>query len=784
MSKKILRAASLLLMLCLVLSVCDSPRSVQAEGVQSAASDTFVQAVWYEPVTFDPALAYDTASDYIIQQVYETLIAYNREKTDQFIPQLADSWSISNDGLTYTFHIRSGVKFHDGRILTPQDVAYTFQRGLLQGGSASPQWLLAEPFLGVGNKDITMIVDGGASADNRDALKANDPATLLAACQTVKAAIVADNATGTVTMKLAQPWSPFLVTLAGNWGSILNQSWVQSLGGWNGSCSTWQNYYAMASDVDPLTTKMNGTGPYQLDHWTVGSEIVLARNPSYWRTTPMWPNGPYGLAKFDQVILQKVASASDAATMLKDGTADYTTISRLDYGTIEPNILLRYYADGSVESIGNTSGNLLAYDNGTSNQAQALLFNYNISSSSAYIGSGGWGDGIPVNFFSDIHVRKAFNYAFNWSQYINDIYGGHAIQMTGPIIAGVPGYAEGQPHYSYDLTAAASEMNQAFGGAAAANGFTVTLAYNDNSSDRQEICQILKAGIESLSPSYHVNLVSLPWADYLARQHEGSLPVSVGGWAQDIPHPHNWVVPFLTGVYADGQNLSQDLVDKYTAKVNSCVTKIGDEARVCYEDIQTSTYADAIDIFLAQSTSNTYLNATMQGYYNNPAFFGPYLYALSRGAIPSVNPVTPDSEATIPFTDDNGNSGSLTIPAGAVTEDTQIVIQPDINVQPLGSGLEASTLAFNIQGYNVSDNSAVHLTFSTPVPITIAYPTSALIESSLRLYYWNGTNWEDAACGDYVRDPAANTITIPVCHFSQFELGGETNHVYLPLTTR
>ncbi len=785
MSKRILRAASFLLVFCMVASIFYSPRSAQAEGLLSISNDTFVEALYYEPaVTLDPALAYDTSSGYVLQQVYETLIAFNREKMDQFIPQLADSWVISADGLTYTFHIRSGVKFHDGSALTPHDVAYSFQRGLLQGGSASPQWLLAEPFLGIGKKDITMIVDNGASMDNRDALKANDPAKLVAACQTVKAAIVADDAAGTVTMTLAQSWSPFLATLAGTFSSILSQSWVQAQGGWNGSCSTWQDYYAMSGTEDPLTSIMNGTGPFKLNHWTVGSELVLDRNASYWRTTPMWPNGPSGQAGFSQVILRKVASANDAANLLVNGEADYASVTRADFSTIEPNILLRYNADGSVESFGNTTGTLLAYDNGLSAQGESLLFNFNISAASPYIGDGIWGNGIPANFFSDIHVRKAFNYAFNWNQYFNQVFGGHAIQMTGPIIKGVPGYADGQPHYSYDLALAGSEMNQAFGGAAAANGFSVTLVYNEGNTARQTLCEILKNGIESLSPKYTVNVVSLPWSDYLTYQRNGSLPVSVGGWIQDIPHPHNWVVPYLTGVFASRQNFPQDLADKYANLVNSCVTQTGDEARICYEGIQTSTYEDALDIFLAQPITITYLNATVQGYYYNPTFAGPYLYALSRGSIPSVNPVTPESGATIPFADDNGNSGSLTIPAGALSEDVQIVIHPDIVIQPLGGDLRPSSLAFDIQGYRTSDDSAVHLTFTPPIPITVSYPNLPLIEDSLRLYYWNGTNWEDAACDNYVRDPVANTLTIPVCHFSQFELGGNTHSIFLPITKR
>ena len=53
-------------------------------------------------------------------------------------------------------------------------------------------------------------------------MQASDPAALVAACEKTKAAIVADDAAGTVTMTLAQPWGPFLPTIAQTWGSVMD----------------------------------------------------------------------------------------------------------------------------------------------------------------------------------------------------------------------------------------------------------------------------------------------------------------------------------------------------------------------------------------------------------------------------------------------------------------------------------------------------------------------------------------------------------------------------------
>ncbi|MBP9040880.1 MAG: hypothetical protein KBF64_03800 [Anaerolineaceae bacterium] len=278
------------------------------------------------PDTFDPALAYDTASGEIIQNVYETLVFYDGEATDKFVPQLAESWTVSDDGTVWTFNIRKGVKFHEGGDLTPSDVAYSFQRGLLQGGYSSPQWLLAEPFLGVGNDDITMLVDGGASADDKETLLKNDPAVLKAACEKVQAAIVADDAAGTVTMTLAQAWGPFLATIANGWGSIMDKEWVIENGGWDGSCDTWQNYYGMTSAEDPFTAIMNGTGPFKLDHWTNGQEVVLVRNDNYWREP----------AKLQYVKIVEVGEFGTRFAMLQAGEADAIVVPAEYRAQVDP----------------------------------------------------------------------------------------------------------------------------------------------------------------------------------------------------------------------------------------------------------------------------------------------------------------------------------------------------------------------------------------------------------------------------------------------------------------
>jgi ABC-type transport system substrate-binding protein len=351
--------------------------------------------------TLDPALSYDTASGEIVQNVYETLVFYDGESTDKFIPQLAtevptlENGGISADGTTYTFKIRPDVKFHNGDVLTPTDVAYSFQRGLLQGGYNSPQLLLAEPFFGAGLDDITGIVDDFASADNRESLVAVDPAKLKAACETVQSKIVADDAAGTVTMTLAQPWSPFMATIANGWGSIMDKKWVIEKGGWDGTCDTWQNYYAMSSDEDPFTPIENGTGPFYLENRDPGIEINLAKFADYWGEP----------AKLDRVSIKLMSEFGTRFAMLQTGDADIIYVPVDNRPQVDPMVSeMRVYDsatntylpvvsicsyDGTQTGVarftpcaaGETStlkGNLRLYIGRPGLQQDVILFNFNI----------------------------------------------------------------------------------------------------------------------------------------------------------------------------------------------------------------------------------------------------------------------------------------------------------------------------------------------------------------------------------------------------------------------
>jgi len=613
--------------------------SVAPVEIKSSDPDTFIHVVFAEPETLDPALGYDTASNEIIQNIYEPLVFYDGDRTDQFIPMLAESWDISDDGTIYTFKIRSGVKFHGGQVLTAEDVAYSFQRGLLFGGSDGPQWLLAEPFFGVGRDDITCIVDGCVSLDDRETLTDNDPEILLAACERVKSTIVADEATSTVTMTLAQSWGPFISTIAQTWGGILDKDWAISHGAWDGSCDTWQKYYAESSESNPLSRIENGTGPFKLGNWKFGEELVLHRNDEYWREP----------AQLERVVTRYINEWGTRFAMMRAGDADIVAVPEENRSQMDALVGERCDFDieknayKPCEVIDNSMPYRL-YIGRPGISRTDMFFNFQVAEGSNYIGSGKLdGNGIPPNFFSDVHIRRAFAYCFDWDVYISDVFNGEAVQSPVILLPGMPGYQSDMIMFSYDPSKCEEEFKLADldnDGIPAGNdpegdvwtiGFRLQALYNQGNTSRQTIANILANNVASINNLFVIETVGLPWPTLLRTIRSRQAPYFVSGWAEDIHDPHNWYVPYLTGTFALNQSLPASLRRQFRELISQGVEETNPVARqAIYEQLNRIFYDQAPTILLAVGTSHALEQRWVKGTLLNPIHAGYYFYPMYK----------------------------------------------------------------------------------------------------------------------------------------------------------
>lgn len=219
-----------------------------------------------------------TSKDYEIPwNIYDRLVEIQvREDGSSHIePGLAETWEISPDGREYTFHLRHGVKFHNGNDFTAEDVVYTFNRMLTEEGT-------------VNTEAVDQIKGAGAlfagSADTLEGIEAVDDYTL--------------------KITLEEPFAAFLACLSTPGASIYDKEATEEAG---------ENF-----GMDPAVTV--GTGAFKFDSWTYNDRLVLKRNDDYWR----------GPSKLPGVIIRIIPDTETQSMMFENGELD---ILDLDFVT-------------------------------------------------------------------------------------------------------------------------------------------------------------------------------------------------------------------------------------------------------------------------------------------------------------------------------------------------------------------------------------------------------------------------------------------------------------------
>jgi len=574
--------------------VMDNHYSITANFAHGPAiplknSNSFVQMTIGDIDSLDPAWGYDTASCQQVQYVYETLLFYDGDKTDQFVPVLATEWEFDSESLTYGFKIRDGVQFHEGGDLTPSDVKYSFERAMVQDRYNGPIWMLYQALLGLhGSRD--------------------EYGNIQVAFDQIDNAVGLDG--DRVVFHLAYPASAlaFLQILCGPWASIVDKEWCIANGEWNGTKEIWEGYNNPDRADSHLYDHTNGTGPWKLEEWEPSVQTRLVRNDDYWREP----------APFEQVITQIVGEWTTRKEALLAGDADLIYVPR-------PNIReLEGIADLSV------------YQDLPELSADAFFFNFNIASDSEYIGSGALdGNGIPTDFFTDTDVRKGFNYAFDWETYIDDALMGEATQEGSPIVEGLPFYNPDASMYSLDLDKAAKHLQVAWDGDVWEKGFKFTLLYDPASLPRETTCKILAENLAVINPRFQVSIQPIAYETYFGKIFgTRDMPMFQIGWLPDYAHPNNLAVPFMAsyGVFAEWQGYGypelDELIEGAFRELDPAVQQN------MYYEIQERYYEDAPSIMLCQPLVRRYFTKYIHGFYFNPviaSYAGP-LYYMSKSS--------------------------------------------------------------------------------------------------------------------------------------------------------
>jgi len=544
--------------------------------------DIFIQATIGDVDSLDPAYGYDTASGEQTQSIYDPLIWYDGESTTKFVPALATEWNISEDGKTYRFKIRKGVKFHNGNDLTPEDVEYSFERGMVQDYGAGPQWMFFEPLLGLGSSRT----DDG-----------------LIPLEDITNAVEVDG--DWVQFNMVAPYEPFMQILAGPWGSIVDKEWCIENGDWDGTQESYEALNDPPAGGSSLQSIANGTGPFMLERWDAGVEMSLVRNDNYWKEP----------ANFERFITKVVDEWTTRKLMLQAGDADWVYVPR-DY----------------ISELEGVEG-LTVYKNLPELSVDSFFFQFDINPESTFVGSGKLdGNGIPLDFFTDDDVRKGFTYAFDWELYISDAMSNEGKQMASPVIEGLSYHNPDLPKYAKDLAKAEEHFKKAWGGEVWEKGFILTVAYNAGNTPRKTACEILQANLFKINPLFQMRVQVMQWPTLLRGMYMQLLPMFQIGWLADYPDAHNFIYPFMhsNGTFSGWQNYRNPEVDELIAKGISATDPA--ERQAIYNQLGQIYYDDTPGILLCQPLGRRYFRDWVKGYVFNPidpAQIG-HVYNLSK----------------------------------------------------------------------------------------------------------------------------------------------------------
>ena len=211
-----------------------------------------------DSVGLDPSHEIDGESFKVCENIYDTLVQYKNESTE-LEPALATSWESSTDGLTWTFHLRQGVTFHDGTPFNAEAVLFSLNR----------QHDAGHPFHKVGGAYNYWTYTG--LAEIVDTITAVDEFT--------------------VQIRLKSAYAPFIPTLTIAAFSIVSPTALEKWG-------------------EDFTNHPVGTGPFKFVQWDRNDKVVLEANDSYWGGRP----------PLDRIIFQSIPDNSVRLIKLQEGS--------------------------------------------------------------------------------------------------------------------------------------------------------------------------------------------------------------------------------------------------------------------------------------------------------------------------------------------------------------------------------------------------------------------------------------------------------------------------------
>jgi oligopeptide transport system substrate-binding protein len=561
-----MRVYHLFLLLPLLLASCNGgSKKSNADKTQAKGGVKYGGVMRYNETEFFKSLyplgITEVVGHRITNQIYEGLVRFN-QKDLTIEPLLAKSWDVDSTATTYTFHLQSGVRFHDdacfaegkGRTVTAADFEYSFHQLMTPDAKNS------------GFTFYRDIIKGAAALYTAREKKQHDADEL--AGFGVKA--LNDS---TLQIILEKPFADFLNRLALPFAAVFPREAAEKYKG-------------------EMLNRTVGTGPFVLKNMKADEAVILARNENYWGRDEFGNQLPY----LDGIKV----------SFIKE---DKTEMMELVKGNLDMKYRLPF---SMIEEILDENKNL---------KGDYKKFQLQIASEYAIQF---YGFLIPDKLFSNKDVRLAFNHAIDRAKIADFTAKGEGVPaFNGFVPLGIPGYDNASVKgYTFDVKKAQAYLAKA--GYPNGKGFPkVTLEINSGGGRNQDIAEAIKTMLSD-NLNIEVEIAQVIWAQHTNNVETGKVNFWRFGWVADYPDPNNFLNLFYgknvpaTMQAASYTNPTRYKNAAYDALYEKALTTTDMEARnKLYAQLDQMIVDDAPVLLIYYSMNRRLLQPYVKNFPNN-----------------------------------------------------------------------------------------------------------------------------------------------------------------------
>ncbi|MEM9117908.1 MAG: ABC transporter substrate-binding protein [Cyanobacteria bacterium P01_F01_bin.56] len=339
-----------------------------------ATSSRIVFSSLGDPKTFNPPLSQEYPN--IFTYTFEGMVARDGE-TGEIVPKMAESWDISEDGLTYTFTLREGLKWSDGEPITTDDVLFTYNDVFFNEAIPTS----ARDIMRIGTEGKLPVIE---KIDDRR-----------------------------FKFTLPEPFAPFLET---------NGAWILPAHILQESVNTLDEegnpeFLSMWTTGTP-PEEIVGSGRYRLKDYLPSQRVIFEKNPYYWQADKQGNQQPY----IEELVWQVIESTDNQLLQFRSGGLDTIGIGPDEFALMKRE---------------EERGNFTIHEGGPALSTLFITFNLNkgVRNGQPLV------DPVKSKWFNSVAFRQAVSYAIDRETMINNIYQGLGAPQTSPLPVQSPFYA-------------------------------------------------------------------------------------------------------------------------------------------------------------------------------------------------------------------------------------------------------------------------------------------------------------------------------------------------------